>query len=277
MCFDVHSGEIVPPEVERLVENAHVSMLRTEYDNDEFELIPALADIDGTLAMFSTKFLKEFSYGSFTWGVIPFISDLKALLTSLQDIFSSPRSRYNQCILVNRKRFITYGRSFTDPNLWGGGVIFPAVTAVYGIARAKGAIIYRSPDFSSLIGKGLYLLDELGVHPDLKTAWDIIPLSFVLDYFIPIGDILETLHPRGWGSSSLEFEGFLSSKLRVEYSQSCFIGSEQAFTYVPMATDRYRRQAYKGPRPLSGTEWKSPTMKELFNTAYLTTVLKRIF
>jgi len=36
--------------------------------------------------MFSLKFIKSISYGSFTWGIMPFLNDVRALTDSYKDI-----------------------------------------------------------------------------------------------------------------------------------------------------------------------------------------------
>jgi hypothetical protein len=251
-------------------------MVTSPADNNEFELLPFLFDLDSTLSMFSLKFLRELSYGSFTWGIMPFISDLKALLNSLRDIFTSSRARFSSCTPISRKRDLFHSQSLDAS--WPAGKYFPAVLSIVSVVRAKGYTVYTVPDLSRPLNKALFLLDELGVHPDVKTAWDIIPLSFVVDYFIPIGDLLESIHSRGWGSTSTAFTGTFSLKADVTYTLSNVENGVQRYLPITGVSRVYRRspvESWSAPAP--AVEWQSPSLKEIFNTAYLTSVLKRVF
>ena len=51
----------------------------------------------------------------------------------------------------------------------------------------------------------LFTLDQLGVINPLSIGWELIPFSFVVDWFVPIGDALQSVVPpqgiralRGW-------------------------------------------------------------------------------
>lgn len=70
-----------------------------------------------------------------------------------------------------------------------------SVHRVYSWVAPKVAVTvyyrYALPDdWKSLGGKLGYALKSLGIQPSLGTVWELIPFSFVLDWFIPIGDIL---------------------------------------------------------------------------------------
>jgi hypothetical protein len=270
--WDLVNGPL-PAEVNAQLYSTHSAMLDSLLEKPSFELIPFLADIDSTLAMFSRKFLRDLSYGSVTWGVLPFVSDVKALLTSLKTIFNAGGP---SCKRVSLKRPIAYAKSFASL-CEESRVTYPVVSVV-GETRLNGYVVYNRPDMNKLINKALFLADQLGVHPDLKTAWDIIPLSFVVDYFLPIGSLLESLHPRGWGSSAVTFTGYQSSSYTVEIA-TCYKQGSELFNHIPSFAKVYGRWYYDGlVRPSSPQiEWSAPSMKEIFNTAYLTTALKRAF
>jgi hypothetical protein len=127
------------------------------------------------------------------------------------------------------------------------------------------------------LNKAYLLLDTLGVHPDLKTAWDIVPLSFVVDYFIPVGDILESLHPRGWAPSCYQFTGYQSLSLTTI---DTYYVSNSSYTLGlnPYIRKRYQRSYLNtSVGAHSPVKWSAPSLKEIFNTAYLTTTLKKLF
>jgi hypothetical protein len=49
---------------------------------------------------------------------------------------------------------------------------------------------YYSNAMTGLFGKSKFVAQSLGVIPDPQIAWDLIPLSFVLDWVYPIGELL---------------------------------------------------------------------------------------
>lgn len=259
----------VPAQHRQAVQVALAKTTKDPFDNNDFELIPFLMDLDSTIAMFSAKFLRELSYGAITWGVLPFISDMKACLNSIKDLY---RKAGSYCREVNR---VLTG-NFVSPEPTSLGA-FECLTTTYTV-RTKGRFTFTVPQVDNKIDRALYLLDELGVHPDLKTAWDIIPLSFVVDYFLPVGDILESLHPRGWSNSTV-FEGSFSISCKHYYHYSYFVeGKQWASNHAPLVLQSYTRRNSRGHLAFSlPVEWSAPSDKELFNTAYLTTVLKRAF
>lgn len=240
--------------------------------NNDFELIPTLLDLDGTLAMFTKKFWKELNYGALTWGVLPFVSDIKALLTSIRDISQRVNSAGSQLFEDEISRTFVYPHNPLVPNRPGYEI--KLTRHMSGFCKAS-----PPPGMDKRIDRALFLLDELGVHPDLKTAWDVIPLSFVVDYFIPIGDILESLHPRGWSQHSFSFIGWESYKAEGKMTTWTSAAGAKCEPYVNTFTWYVRSHgvsalASKVPPPI---EWEAPSPKQLFNTAYLTTALKRVF
>lgn len=248
-------------------------------DRFQFEIIPFLMDLDGTLAMFSRKFLRELSYGSVTWGVLPFISDVKSAVLAFQSLVAPDNAR---CWRTSRSRpILVLDRT---PELRARHMVdeLPRHVWVKGSHTMRGVIQYTPPDLSKPLNRLLRLLDAVGFHPDLKTAWDVIPLSFVVDYFLPIGDLLESLHPRGWANSAFKFTGF--ETVDATFATNYFYnnlnnGDSLGFSLPPIVCSYYER-TYRSQldlSTLSGIKWEAPSMKEIFNTAYLTTTLKKVF
>lgn len=172
--------------------------------NDNAELFTALADLDGTIAMFGRKFIRDLAspkgIGAVQWGILPFVGEVKSLYDTLGDLF-------NNGIADSLSKYSGQHISRSFPlNHSGSNWTFAGTSRLNGTAQV---------DPSSLPELGDYLpimLDELGVHPDLKTLWDVIPLSFAVDYVIPVGDYLESLHPRGWFNPTINFKGTVSVK-----------------------------------------------------------------
>lgn len=240
-------------------------------ENNSFELIPTLFDLDATISMFTRKFLKQLSYGSVTWGILPFISDVKGVLSSCRDIMSRIPTGTTQ-----------FERGY---ELSADLPIAPYRTAASfnGKVHLAGTYQVRLPDYHRAVLKGLSLLDELGIHPDLRTAWDIVPLSFVVDYFIPIGDLLESLHPRGWTDYSVYFKGWQTISGTYVVGGYPYNGTNVGLvnpSFVHSVGRLYHRQWVERQMPAKEpvpVDWQTPTLKELFNTAYLLSSMKRLF
>jgi hypothetical protein len=270
----------LPFELGKLIDSAISSMLVGELDNNDFELIPFFLDLDATIAMFSVKFLKQLSYGAVNWGVLPFISDVRSLIVSLRDIYRQGIGEFASCSKLSRRRDINFTWPIFESPPYGNVEFREGnlLHAANGVARANGVLTWNPPS-DDAFGKALFLLDELGVHPDLKTAWDVIPLSFVVDYFIPIGNLLESLHPRGWGSSGYTFTGFTSVKLTCEIADVYWWHGTQQRLKQSALYKYYARTSHSGlvPVPVTNVEWQAPSLREIFNAAYLTSMLKRLF
>lgn len=53
----------------------------------------------------------------------------------------------------------------------------------------------------NLLYSGLSGLQRLGLDPSLVNMWDMIPFSFIADWFIPIGDNLQRLADQKWAAT----------------------------------------------------------------------------
>lgn len=68
----------------------------------------------------------------------------------------------------------------------------------------------------------LLVTETLGLNPSLAKAWELVPLSFVVDWFIPVGNMLESLGglrdpALSWVES---YDGILSTKTESTISGS---------------------------------------------------------
>jgi hypothetical protein len=147
-------------------------------------LLQLIAEIDDTIAMFSLKFLRSMTYGSFTWGILPFISEIKALLQALENAQKSwdiVEYRDSGAISWNGDFKLTSWSSFN--------IHATSISGKWSVS-GKADMSFQNP-----LAK---FLDFIGLHPDLATAWDLVPLSFVIDWILPIGDFLSQFRQGGW-------------------------------------------------------------------------------
>lgn len=236
--------------------------------NNDFELLNLLGELDDLIATFTLKFWKQLTYGAFNWGILPLISDLKSLSASFDDVFNGGIA--SAIDSFNEKEYSTY--SIKLDGLVPG---LPRHTYEFkGKLRLSGSHHVSFPSSSPTTALQLFL-DELGVHPDLRTIWDLIPLSFVLDYFLPIGDILESAHPRGWfrpnfyfsGSASLS--GELTLKRQLQFEQYAVVYPDDSKSRCYTRTQSISSDLSYRDLGLPNNYKFGLSLRQLFNLGYL--------
>lgn len=243
--------------------------------NNQFDLLPFLAELDDTLSMFSLKFIKSISYGSFTWGIMPFLNDVRALTDSYKDI-TLGFEHYVRATLPVERVESNYRFYNSDLFLDGSGITGTCL----GTARVCAAATAQLDTAYEKINRMYFLLDELGANPDAAAVWDALPLSFVVDYFVNIGDVLESFHPRGWVDYNWDAYGYHSIKGTFQHDVRDQAGNN---TLLITSGDFYLRSGLRPVTVMSRSNsvvtdvtFKSPSLRQWFNVAYLFTFLGRI-
>jgi hypothetical protein len=107
----------------------------------------------------------------------------------------------------------------------------------------------------------------MGFKPDLATLWELTPLSFVLDYFLPIGDYLDNVVRSGW-TSSIQFTGYISEKTNLVYNRSSL-----DTTVTHFHSRFYKREYVTATVPVVKQDKiispDIPSLKQIFNTVYI--------
>jgi hypothetical protein len=219
--------------------------------SSEFGIIQFFAELDDTLAMFSKKFLEELSYGAVSWGVMPFVNDVMNILESIRNLSTDLSSiPYEDELSGNILVEVPAGTSGT------------AIDGQYTLRFSGTVDISFADDI-------LLLYDRIGFHPDIGTVWDLVPMSFVVDWFLPVSEILDRLYDRGWITSAL-FSGWKSLKVDCTMGfNSANIGSAPIYPLKFYQRDYLESSlitAYEAPKPI---QLKRPSFKQLFNTLYI--------
>lgn len=239
---------------------SHVSTAMSSFDwgklpsSSEFGLIQFFAELDDTIGIFALKFWKSLSYGSVTWGLMPFVSELKALLKSIENL-SADLSQFSyedsQNVQVPMLSSQTPGLPYYFETTYNSAKLRKT---------GSGDISFQHP--------GSIFLDQIGFQPDLATAWDLIPLSFVVDYFLPIGDFLDSLRSGGW-VQVMYFTGWVTLKYD-------FTVKHYNTDYIPSMNHSYDAKGFVRvhSNDVFTVENEAPTLeapsfRELFNTLYI--------
>lgn len=229
--------------------------------NDNFQLLNLLGEFDETLKIFSKSFWKSLSYGSINWGLLPFVNDVRSVYDSFDALLTGKFSKDLSSVGSSISRRAKYDL-----------VLENSVVGYYstfsGVANFHGTFSLDNPLTDGQTALRI-LLDEMGFHPDLRTIWDLIPLSFVADYFIPIGDALEVSSPRGWFNPKVSFNGNCSIKGEITHTYP----QHSAGGYPTASYDvykRYPRLSFKrSTRRPQTVSFNKPRFKQLANVGYV--------
>jgi len=110
------------------------------------------------------------NYLAVNYGVLPTISDINEIVAAFKRV--SP--------YIDKNGFSTYNAVHRDSRSFGN------ITETLE-QRIKIAIENEDCDFTDLMNK----IHSAGFAPTLENMWDLVPYSFVLDWFIDIGSFLE--------------------------------------------------------------------------------------
>lgn len=151
------------------------------------------------------------AYLGFSFGALPLISSVKKLTTSLKELDDYTSRLYNQGQegqTVGKKIF----REFT------GKFEFPFRRFLIECSyTTKVTSRYSTRAFWDSPSAVTPFLDYFGLRPDLSDIWEIVPLSFAVDWVVNIGDFLGQFDQTAISDSIRFGTSWMSTK--IEYEQ----------------------------------------------------------
>lgn len=142
------------------------------------------------------------NYLAYQYGIMPTISDIKAIFESF-----STTKYYDRTGL---RRVSAYARSASSVDLHG------MTWTARGIRRLHVAVDERDTGYKALVEKAR----EIGFLPSLTNLWDLVPYSFVLDWFIDVGSVLERIDTHHQLLNLDIPYTIMSEKIELDYSES---------------------------------------------------------
>jgi hypothetical protein len=215
----------------------------------QFNVLIFLLELRETIQMLRSAFHEQITYGGFTWGYMPFVAELKALMKSLINLqvldLQNQRQPYEDTLSI---------------------ILDHSTTS----KLVRGTLTYHLSGFLDFSGTDsiLQIYDALGFHPDIQTAWDLIPLSFLADAFLPIGDVIDELNTQGWVTHAL-FSGWSSQKFFGEYA---YPGGKLSTNGHPISVFERNysvnqlAETYAPPVLLQA---ELPSIRDIFNFVYI--------
>lgn len=178
-----HSGFLIDPMTTYYIVRDFENSLNWKKlsSSNEAGLLQNLAELDDTVAMFGKNLIKSLSYGGYKWGWAPFLSDVAAVNNTVNNCKKNPPGLPQQYSDTNTitKSVIVGFRGGEIEHTW-------ELKTKY-----EGVITYDLDILS--------LYDFIGFHPSPKLIWDLVPLSFAVDWVLPIGNMLDRISPsQGW-------------------------------------------------------------------------------
>jgi hypothetical protein len=197
---------------------------------DEWSLIENIVELGSIPGL--VKKITKYRYLDYSFGVAPLVQDLTSLLNNL----THARSRLQKIQKGFREKFslrrdiILELPKFTNAS--NGHHQCPCVVkfdTIVSQAIASGWFDISLPIMSDTERYARLVLDIIGFHPDLATLWELVPMSFLVDWFIPVGDFLDTINSRGWIKPVLKI-GPASTSFRYFGNFRTFGGFQPAST-----------------------------------------------
>lgn len=137
-----------------------------------------------------------------------------------------------------------------------------AVTAISKHDRERsgsGTRKVRTKLYGMLDGQYSHMADQLGLTNPLRLAWDLVPYSFVVDWFMPVGDVLDALQP----PQGVKFIGGYSTvRGEIKFTSTWKAGEDPNMSSVSPRTNHVnmfsmRRESYTD-WPRAGLYFTSP-------------------
>lgn len=124
------------------------------------------------------------TYLEFVFGWIPLANDVRAAVTGLLDRYNQPDYR-----TITAKHEVGYNESTSDSILFTDNFI-SAVQHRISISTVN--VRFKASIKTGAVNGVRSVSQTLGLLPErfIPTIWELIPYSFVVDYFINIGDII---------------------------------------------------------------------------------------
>jgi hypothetical protein len=164
----LHFGELAQTASQKVNRN-QVNMIAFLRDlKNPKSLIPKLKNLH-RLKTTASNFL------AIDYGILPTIDDLKSIIAA----FNKAKP------YIDKNGFSTFNASHSDSSTQNG-------TTFRLEQRIKIAIEDEDNEFVKFANS----VESSGFSPTLENIWDLIPYSFVLDWFINIGDFLERVDTR---------------------------------------------------------------------------------
>jgi hypothetical protein len=187
---------------------------------------------------------------------IEYVYGLKPLVGDVYGVAELLKEQTNNLLLLHGRGKSSRTDNRPSVSAWNYNYSESRARRLYAEETAKHRVdLYARIDPDS---SGLRTLNQLGLLNPASLAWNLVPWSFVVDWFLPIGSVLEALSaPAGLkfvgGTKSTRSSGFG----RIEYQvDSLWVGA--GWSNVTTVTTGLMDYEYQGYRRTALADWPLP-------------------
>lgn len=141
------------------------------------------------------------------YGWLPLMGDLQGTMELIQEGFRQKNYRFS-------------AKSKFTMSLTGEDVMSPIVANPYNHIVGSGTRLTKTKVYAQVKSRELHALTQIGLTDPFQVAWALVPFSFVIDWFLPIGSFLEGLGATkgldfvsGTSTLSVKFQGEARTQL----------------------------------------------------------------
>jgi len=203
------------------------------------------------------------------YGWKPLLSDVYGAMETLakaNNPAGNPNTIYKKA--TGRAKRSEEPRTVTRTSLPAGYSGWDEVTR-----SGKTTVIVKTGVTYSLSSQPLASLKSVGITNPLLLAWELLPYSFVVDWFMPIGNYLESLD----ATNGLSFyDGYMSTFVRFEAttiassSYSYNTGQQHFYRFV---TENYKTVKFTRSRLGNFPSAPAPTFKNPLSTSHVASAM----
>lgn len=231
--------------------------------SNQFDILTTLAEFDDAIALFGKKFISSLSYGGYKWGWTPLLNDVSAVNNAANAVKNS--------ILEGNRRSNPYNT--TDKYIVK---VQPFVVQTGYMLHQVAEISVKFSGYITYENDVCAFYDYMGFHPSPKLFWDLVPMSFAIDYVLPIGDALSNITPtKGWVKHA-NFTGWRVTTIKMLNIRKPIAGSALLTTSSDLVSNEkivdrtYCRGTVLSEKTMQkNMDFKIPDFSQSLDIAYL--------
>jgi hypothetical protein len=161
------------------------------------------------------------------FGVIPTVSDVQELVHTIKhwkdkyDAAALAVKRHKFHRKVDLRLFPRYAKKVIPFSLPGGAIVHLIVEKETKRQRWHGLTLYgfQCPELGAFSSRFAQIIDSFGLY-DPAALWDVIPFSFIIDWFLSTKSILKALKPQLYHATAVLHDYLETVEVITEYRYS---------------------------------------------------------
>lgn len=186
----------------------------------------------------------------YQFGVAPMIADLHNACKHYNSVSSRINDLTKRYRNVPVNTSVRYQGNFSGPISFFSGNEHHSDEFFIVKGRVQGEVSMAFPWLAQINPEVFFMMDQLAINPSLANFWEAVPFSWLLDWFLPVGNFLSTLpdimSPECYFSGTYSFKTLAHSTETTLYAGPGYIFNQGAPAGQHMCRI-YRRVAHSYP------------------------------